>query len=95
MEQKRNLTDLPNIGKVVAGQLTEVGITTPEELKEIGATDAWLRIQEIDQSACINRLFGLEGAILEIKKAYLPPERKAQLKEFYEEHKIKGAWSRS
>lgn len=83
----KKLSDLPNIGKEVERQLNEVGITTAEELAEIGAEQAWLKIQEIDESACIHRLLALEGAIQGIKKTLLPDERKAELKEFYHWHK--------
>ena len=50
------LSKLPNIGKVVEEQLNQVGLTTAEELAEAGAKAPWLKIQEIDESACINRL---------------------------------------
>ena len=81
------LLKLPNIGKKVEEQLHQVGITTANELKEIGAKAAWLKIQEIDESACINRLMALEGAIQGVKKTMLSDETKADLKEFYQEHK--------
>lgn len=81
------LSKLPNIGKAVEEQLNEVGIHTYEELKEVGTEQAWLRIQKIDESACIHRLYGIEGAILGIKKTLLPKERKAELQEFYKWHK--------
>lgn len=81
------LSKLPNIGNVVEEQLNEVGIHTFEELKAIGAEQAWLKIQEIDESACIHRLYGLEGAIRGIRKTLLPEERKAELREFYKWHK--------
>ena len=42
------LAKLPNIGKVVEEQLNQVGITTYEELKELGSRQAWLRIKAID-----------------------------------------------
>ena len=42
------LSKLPNIGKIVESQLNQVGITTADELKEIGAKAAWLKIQEIE-----------------------------------------------
>lgn len=58
------LSKLPNIGKVVEEQLNQVGIFTEEELKSVGAKQAWLKIQQIDESACIHRLMALEGAIL-------------------------------
>lgn len=81
------LSKLPNIGLEVERQLYEAGITTFEELEELGAERAWLRIQEIDNSACIHRLLALEGAIWGVKKTLLPDKRRAELKEFYNQHK--------
>ena len=81
------LSSLPNIGKEVERQLNEVGIHTYEELKVLGAEQAWLKIQEIDSSACIHKLLALEGAIYGQKKTLLPKERKEELKEFYNWHK--------
>lgn len=82
------LVKLQNIGKVVEQQLNEVGISTLEQLKQIGSKQAWLKIKEIDDSACINRLYALEGAIQGIKKTQLSNEKKLELKEFY--NQIKG-----
>ncbi len=81
------LAKLPNIGKMVEEQLNRVGITTVEELKAAGAKQAWLKIQEIDESACIHRLLALEGAIRNVKKVELPDDVKADLKAFYQWHK--------
>lgn len=83
-----DLSKLPNIGAVVEEQLRQVGITTEEQLKELGSTQAWLKIQEIDSSACIHRLYSLEGAIQGVRKNLLAPEVKAELKAFYNAHKI-------
>ena len=82
------LSKLPNIGKTVEEQLNQVGINSAAELKSIGAKEAWLKIQKIDESACINRLMALEGAIQGVKKTMLPDEVKADLKEFYQRHKV-------
>lgn len=81
------LSKLPNIGKAVEEQLNQVGIVTEEELKSLGAKQAWLKIQEIDESACMHRLLALEGAIRGVKKTALPDEVKTDLKEFYQWHK--------
>ena len=81
------LSKLPNIGKTVEAQLIQVGINTTEKLKEIGAKEAWLKILEIDESACINRLMALEGAIQGVKKSMLSDEVKADLKDFYHQSK--------
>lgn len=82
------LSKLPNIGKEVERQLNEVGIFTYDELKDTGAKQAWLRIQEVDSSACIHRLLALEGGIQGVKKTELPQEFKTDLKDFYNCHKI-------
>ena len=81
------LSSLPNIGKVEEEQLMQVGIHSAGELKRIGAKEAWLRIQTIDESACIHRLMALEGAIQGVKKSMLSDEVKADLKEFYQRHR--------
>ena len=77
------LSKLPNIGKTVEEQLNQVGIYSVDELKRTGAKEVWLKIQKIDESACIHRLMALEGAIEGVKKTMLPDEVKADLKEFY------------
>ena len=61
------LSKLPNIGKVVEEQLNEVGINTADDLIDIGSKEAWLKIKEIDDSACINRLMASEWAIRNIR----------------------------
>ena len=81
------LSKLPNIGKTVEEQLNQVGINSVDELKSVGAQEAWLKIQQLDESACIHRLMALEGAIRGIKKNMLPDEVKADLKEFYQRNK--------
>ena len=81
------LSSLSNIGKVVEEQLMQVGIHSAGELKRIGAKEAWLRIQAIDESACIHRLMALEGAIQGVKKCMLSDAAKADLKAFYQRHR--------
>lgn len=81
------LSKLPNIGKVVEEQLNQVGITTVDQLIDLGSKEAWLRIKAIDESACINRLQGIEGAIQGLKKKDLPEDIKKNLSEFYQTHK--------
>ena len=81
------LAKLPNIGKKVEEQLIQVGIDSADKLKRIGAKEAWLKIQEMDESACIHRLMALEGAIQGVKKTMLSDEVKADLKEFCQGHK--------
>jgi len=81
------LSNLPNIAKMLEAQLAGVGVTTVAELKRIGSREAWLRILAIDPSACIMRLSALEGAIQGIRWHNLDAETKQSLKEFYHLHK--------
>lgn len=81
------LSKLPNIGKVVEKQLNEVGINTVDDLINIGSKEAWLKIKKIDESACINRLMALEGAIQNIRWHNLSDDDKENLKEFYNSKK--------
>lgn len=84
-----DLAKLPNIGKVVEEQLNEIGIETVEQLNKIGSKQAWLEIKRIDDSACINRLYALEGAIQGIRWHNLSEDKKNELKEFYNTYKNK------
>ena len=77
----------PNIGKELERQLNEVGITTFVQLSDIGSRQAWLRIRSIDDSACINRLYALEGAIQGIRWHNLTEKNKGELKEFYNKYR--------
>lgn len=77
------LSTLPNIGSELAQRLHQVGIDSPNDLEFIGAEDAFLRLRELDPSACINQLFALEGAIQRIRWHGLDSLRKLELKDFY------------
>lgn len=77
------LSKLPNIGKVLEKQLNDVGINTVDDLSDIGSKEAWLKIKEIDESACLNRLMALEGAIQNIRWHNLSEDDKKNLKDFY------------
>lgn len=46
-------------------------------------------IRTIDESACINRLLALEGAIQGVKKNMLSADVKEDLREFYLNNKSK------
>lgn len=80
------LTDLPNVGAVLARNLNAVGISTPEQLREVGCEEAFLRIRTtVDPGACIHMLYGIEGAIQGIPDRSLSEETKERLKRFHRE----------
>ncbi|HMM32257.1 MAG TPA: TfoX/Sxy family DNA transformation protein [Clostridia bacterium] len=82
------LAKLPNVGKTLEEQLLRAGISTPEELLQKGSRAAWLLIQAFDPSACYMRLCALEGAIRGVRWHDLELGVKAELKEFYNAHKL-------
>lgn len=77
------LTKLPNIGPELARLLSEVEIRDSEELKELGAEMAFLRLKVREPESCFHKLTALEGAVQGVKKSQLTPERRAELRAFF------------
>ena len=87
-----SLSALPNSGPVLESQLNEVGIHTVSQLEAIGSCGAWLRILDIDQSACTNRLLSLEGAVRGVSKKMLDDDTRASLRDFVQTNKPLHIW---
>ena len=81
---KSDLSKLPNIGKDTEKRLIETGITSISELIEAGTENVFLRLQVLDPGACIQLLYGLEGAVQGISATKLTNERKLELLEFHQ-----------
>lgn len=77
------LSDLPNVGKVLEQRLIEIGISTPEQLRKIGTQATFIKIRKIDSTACLHMLYGIQGAVDGIKDTLLSDTTKKALKEFY------------
>ena len=77
------LSDMQNIGKVLEQRLAEVGIDTPDKLRELGSREALVRLRMRDPGACIRELYALEGAIRGVKDTALPEDVKAELRAFH------------
>ena len=61
---------------------------TPEDLQRLGAEEAWLRIRlRVDSGACLHQLQALAGAVAGVPKKELSPERRGELKTFFDSHK--------
>ncbi|MEI6755064.1 MAG: TfoX/Sxy family DNA transformation protein [Paludibacter sp.] len=78
-----SLVTLPNIGKDTASKLKQAGINSTEEFLAIGVEHAFLKLQALDPGACIQLLYGLEGAYEGIKDKELSPAKKLELLDFY------------
>lgn len=81
----KKLTDLINISKVSERKLNEVGIYTPEELRKSGAKKTFMMLREKDPTACLSMLYGIYGAIKNIRWCDLSDETRENLKKFYKE----------
>lgn len=84
---KDNFKDVPNLGKILISDLKQVEITTIEQLKAIGAKSVFLKLKSIDNNACINTLYALEGAVEGVRWHNISKERKIDLLDFF--HSIK------
>ena len=82
--QNIDLSILPNIGKTLAKKLKAVGINTPDVLISIGSEDTFIKLKTVDQGACLNMLYALEGAIQGIRWHDLDINKKIELKDFFD-----------
>lgn len=85
-----SLSALSNIGAVLEEQLNRVGVETPEMLRTLGSREAWLKVRDIDPTACLHKLQALEGAIRGVRKNQLPQSVKDELRAFFEGYRQGG-----
>lgn len=78
-----SLSVLPNIGNVLENELNKIGVHTPEQLKQMGSRDAFLRIKLIDSGACLNKLYAIQGAVEGKRYPQLTQSTKIDLKQFF------------
>lgn len=77
------LHELPNIGAVLENQLVQVGIDSPEKLREVGTEQAFLLLKALDPTSCLHKLTAVEGAVQGIPKKNISEQRKKELKDFF------------
>jgi DNA transformation protein len=80
---KSDLINQINIGKDTENKLIQVGIDSFAKLKAMGSEQAFLRLQTLDPGACLDLLYGLEGAIEGVKWNKLSTEKKQHLLQFH------------
>ncbi|MDE7017717.1 MAG: TfoX/Sxy family protein [Lachnospiraceae bacterium] len=76
------LASMMNIGKEMEKKLISVGIESSEQLIEIGAKDAFLKLKQKYPNVCLVHLYALEGAIHDAEYNRLSEDKKKELKEF-------------
>ena len=82
MIKQEKLSNLPNIGKELEKLLNSIGITTFNDLKEMGSIKICKKLK-LTGYACYNKLYALEGAIQGIRWHQLPKEYRLKLREKY------------
>ena len=78
-----DLSGCVNIGKDTEKKLKKAGIDSVSKLKAVGTEQAFIRLQAMDPGACIQLLYGLDGAVSGIKATELSQQRKEELKAFH------------
>lgn len=74
-------TGLRNIGPTSARWLTEVGIDTPQQLRRVGAAEAYRMIKAWRPwDVTLILLWALEGAIQDVDWMDVTPERRLELR---------------
>ena len=76
------LTSLMNIGKEYDRKLKSIGISSVEELKQIGCLETFARLKLKYPEICLVHLYALQGAIDNIEYNQLPEQMKRELKQF-------------
>ena len=76
------LISMRNIGKELEKKLKFAGITTADELKQIGSCEAFLRIKPHYPNVCLVHLMALEGAVSDMEYNQLPDNVQENLKKF-------------
>ncbi|QYZ66187.1 MAG: competence protein TfoX [Gammaproteobacteria bacterium (ex Lamellibrachia satsuma)] len=83
MNRNKNLTNLKNIGKKIAGRLKEVGIISEDDLRIVGAVGAHRLIKESHPNEALPvcyYLYSFEGALTDKHWNEIGEQRKQQLK---------------
>ncbi len=84
--QADQLAAMRNLGPKSAVWLTQVGITTPAQLAELGAVEAYARVKAArPREVNLVMLWALYGALNDMHFAAVPPEAKDMLKSLLEQ----------
>jgi DNA transformation protein and related proteins len=70
---------LRNIGPKSAAWLRQVGLRTEEDLRAIGALEAFVKVKRAGFKPSLNLLYALEGALLDCHWQDIPAERRSEL----------------
>jgi DNA transformation protein len=85
-----DLTTVPNIGHKLAAELQGVGITSAEQLAELGSVEAAVRITRGRARTGYNMLYALEGAIRGVRWHALSKDDRTRVRAEYDDRVSSG-----
>lgn len=71
-----NLADMKNLGPASAKMLNQAGIDTPQQLDELGAVAAYLKVKACGVKASLNLLYAIYGALNDCHWTDIPADEK-------------------
>mgnify|MGYP001765914505 CR=1 FL=1 len=72
---------LPNLGPYIARRLGEIGVDDVEDLRALGAVEAYARLKfKFDREISLNALWAIDAALAGIDWRWLSDGRKAELR---------------
>jgi DNA transformation protein and related proteins len=81
-EAPETLERMKNLGPIIAGRLRTVVIETPDELRRLGAIEAYVRLKRAFPVETTHaQLYALHGAVNDIRWYVLPEEARAALRD--------------
>lgn len=81
-EEPVELERMKNLGPVSAARLRAVGIESPEELRQVGAVEAYVRLRRgFPAETTYGLLYALHGAVTDVRWSALPEETRAALRD--------------
>jgi DNA transformation protein len=75
------IADMHSLGQVTAKRLAEVGVITPDELRALGAVQAFRRLRfRFGRDITLNALYGLHAAVVDCHWRAIDQATKDRLK---------------
>jgi DNA transformation protein and related proteins len=81
MNPETPVNRLKNLGPKSRVWLEAIGITSLEQIEQVGVVEVYLRLKaQFPQQVSLNMLYALQAALLNIHWNALPPEMKTELR---------------
>ncbi|MDR2837019.1 MAG: TfoX/Sxy family protein [Azonexus sp.] len=77
----QTIENLPNLGRYTAACLAEIGVSNADELRAMGAVEAYARLRfQFGRNITLNALWGMDAALSGIHWRHITEDRKRKLK---------------